>query len=45
MEELLELRQSIKSGNYTKALEIVDELDAISKEDKLDKIVANGNSK
>ncbi len=38
MEELLELRQSIKSGNYTKALEIVDELDAISKEDKLDKI-------
>ena len=38
MEELLELRQSIKSGNYTKALEIVDELEAMSKEDKLDKI-------
>ncbi len=38
MEEFLELRQSIKSGNYTKALEIVDEIDAISKEDKLDKI-------
>ena len=38
MEELLELRKSIKSGNYTKALEIVDELEAMSKEDKLDKI-------
>ncbi len=38
MEELLELRKSIKSGNYTKALEIVDELEAMSKEDKLEKI-------
>ena len=38
MEELLKLRQTIKSGNNTKSLEIVDELDAISKEDKLDKI-------
>ncbi len=38
MEELLELRKSITSGNYTKALEIVDELEAISKEDKLEKI-------
>ncbi len=38
MEELLELRNSIKSGNYTKALEIVDELEAMSKEDKLEKI-------
>ena len=38
MEELLELRKSIKSGNYIKALEIVDELEAMSKEDKLEKI-------
>ena len=38
MEELLELRKSIKSGNYTKALEIVDQLEAMSKEDKLEKI-------
>ena len=38
MEELLELRKSINSGNYKKALEIVDELEAMSKEDKLEKI-------
>jgi len=38
MEELLALRKSIASGNYIKALEIVDELEAMSKEDKLDKI-------
>ena len=38
MEELLALRNSITSGNYTKALEIVDELEAMSKEDKLEKI-------
>ncbi|MDJ0534124.1 MAG: DUF29 family protein [Xenococcaceae cyanobacterium MO_207.B15] len=38
MEELLELRKNIKSGNYKKALEIVDELEAMSKEDKLEKI-------
>lgn len=38
MEELLELRKSITSGDYLKALEIVDELEAMSKEDKLDKI-------
>ena len=38
MEELLELRKSITSGDYAKALEIVDELEAMSKEDKLDKI-------
>ncbi len=38
MEELLELRESIKSGNYNKALEIVDELKEMYKEDKLEKI-------
>lgn len=38
MEELLELRKSIISGNYKKALEIVDELETMSKEDKLEKI-------
>lgn len=38
MEELLELRKSITSGDYAKALSIVDELEAMSKEDKLEKI-------
>ncbi len=38
MEELLELRKSIAYGDYAKALEIVDELEAMSREDKLDKI-------
>lgn len=38
MEELLELRQSITSGNYQKALQIVDELEEMSVEDKLNKI-------
>ena len=38
MEELIELRQSITSGDYVKALELVDELEAMSKEDKLDRI-------
>ena len=38
MEELLELRKSITSGDYAKALSIVDELEVMSKEDKLEKI-------
>lgn len=38
MEELLELRHSISSGDYVKALSIVDEMEAMSKEDKLEKI-------
>lgn len=38
MEELLELRQSISSGDYQKALQIVDELEEMSVEDKLNKI-------
>ncbi|MEL6441597.1 MAG: DUF29 family protein [Cyanobacteria bacterium J06621_8] len=38
MDELLELRRNITSGEYIKALAIVDELEVISKEDKLDKI-------
>ena len=38
MEELLELRQSITSGNYQKALQIIDELEETSVEDKLNKI-------
>ncbi|MGK7950269.1 MAG: DUF29 family protein [Xenococcaceae cyanobacterium] len=38
MEELLELRKSITSGHYAKALSIVDELEVMSKEDKLEKI-------
>lgn len=38
MEELIELRHNIQIGNYVKALQIVDELEAMSVEDKLNKI-------
>lgn len=38
MEELIELRESIKSGDYAKALRIIDELEEMSVEDKLNKI-------
>lgn len=38
MEELIELRASITAGNYHEALRIVDELEEMSVEDKLNKI-------
>lgn len=38
MDELVELRQSIENHNYRKALQIVDELEEMSVEDKLNKI-------
>lgn len=38
MEELLELRRCIEAKNYDQALEIVGELEEMSKEDKLNKI-------
>jgi hypothetical protein len=38
MEELLELRRYIEEKNYDKALEVVAELEEMSKEDKLNKI-------
>lgn len=38
MEELLELKRYIEERNYEKALEIVSELEEMSKEDKLNKI-------
>lgn len=38
MEELIELRQSIIAGNYTKALQVIDELEEMSVEDKLNKM-------
>jgi hypothetical protein len=38
MEELIELRASITAGNYQEALRIVDELEEMSVEDKLNKI-------
>jgi hypothetical protein len=38
MEELLLLRQLIEEKQYDKALEIVDELEEMSREDKLNKI-------
>jgi hypothetical protein len=41
MEELMQLRQHIQTGDYTKALQIVDELEAMSVEDKLNKIFSH----
>ena len=38
MEELTELRKSIEEQNYSKALRIVDELEEMTLEDKLNKI-------
>ncbi|NEO36193.1 MAG: DUF29 domain-containing protein [Moorea sp. SIOASIH] len=42
MEELTLLRQLIQERNYHKALEIVDELEEMSREDKLNKIYSYG---
>ena len=38
MEELIELRKSIEDRNYSKAFQIIDELEEMSLEDKLNKI-------
>lgn len=38
MEELLELRHYLEAKNYDKALEIVNELEEMSREDKINKI-------
>ena len=38
MEELLELRQLVVSGNLKAALSLIDELEEMSKEDKINKI-------
>jgi hypothetical protein len=38
MEEILELRKSIQEGRYADALHIIDELEEMAKDDKLDKI-------
>lgn len=38
MEELIELRKSIENQDYLKALQIVDQLEEMSVEDKLNKI-------
>lgn len=38
MQELLELREHIQSGRYTEALALIDELDEMSKDDKINKI-------
>jgi hypothetical protein len=42
MEELIELRQYIEAHNYDKALELVADLEEMSKEDKLNKIYSYG---
>ena len=38
MEELLTLRQYIQQKDYERALLLIDEIEAMSKEDKLNKI-------
>lgn len=38
MEELITLRKYIEEKDYIKALELVEELEEMSKEDKLNKI-------
>jgi hypothetical protein len=38
MEELVQLRESILAGNYSQALQIIDELEEMSVVDKLNKI-------
>lgn len=38
MDELKELREAIKAGDYSQALAIIDELDEMSRSDKINKI-------
>ena len=38
MEELLELRELVVAGNLKAALSLIDELEEMSKEDKINKI-------
>ncbi len=38
MDEILALRKSIQEGRYSDALHIIDELEEMAKDDKLDKI-------
>jgi hypothetical protein len=38
MDELEELREAIHAGNYSQALAIIDELDEMSRSDKINKI-------
>ena len=40
MEELDELRQAIEAGDYDQALAILDELDAMSRDDKITKTMS-----
>jgi hypothetical protein len=41
MEELIELREFVVSGNLEAALSLIDELEEMSKEDKINKIYNN----
>ncbi len=38
LDELDELREAIKSGDYSQALALIDELDEMSRDDKINKI-------
>jgi hypothetical protein len=40
MEELEELRQAIEAGDYDQALTILDELDAMSRDDRITKVMS-----
>jgi hypothetical protein len=40
MEELDELRQAIEAGDYDQALAILDELDAMSRDDKITRVMS-----
>lgn len=45
MEELAELRKQIEAGHYADALAIVDELEEMSRSDKINRIVEIENVK
>lgn len=40
LDELNELRQAIQSGDYAQALALIDELDEMSRDDKINKIAS-----
>ncbi len=41
LEELDELRQAVKSGDYRQALALIDEMDEMSRDDKINKVMSH----
>ncbi|MEZ4866335.1 MAG: DUF29 family protein [Caldilineaceae bacterium] len=41
MEELLQLREHVQAGRYTAALELIEEMEEMSREDKINKIYSH----